>query len=89
MGSKRRIAKEILPIILRDRKPNQWYVEPFVGGANLIDKVDGNRIGADINRYLIKALCLIRDNPELIPKNNKEYTEEMFNKAKKVIYITQ
>lgn len=33
MGSKNRIAKEILPIILRDRKPNQWYVEPFVGGG--------------------------------------------------------
>lgn len=33
VGSKNRIAKHILPIILRDRKPNQYYVEPFVGGA--------------------------------------------------------
>ena len=32
MGSKNRIVNEILPIILKDRKPNQWYVEPFVGG---------------------------------------------------------
>ena len=39
MGSKARIAKHILPIILKDRKPNQWYSEPFTGGANLIDKV--------------------------------------------------
>ena len=53
MGSKARHAKELLPIILKDRKPGQWYVEPFVGGANMIDKVDGNRIGADANRYLI------------------------------------
>lgn len=45
MGSKARHAKELLPIILKDRKPGQWYVEPFVGGANMIDKVDGNRIG--------------------------------------------
>lgn len=53
MGSKARIAKHILPIILKDRKEGQWYVEPFVGGANMIDKVDGNRIGADSNEYLI------------------------------------
>ena len=53
MGSKNRIAKHILPIILKDRKENQYYVEPFVGGANMIDKVDGNRIGADFNEYLV------------------------------------
>ena len=41
MGSKNRIAKHILPIILKDRKENQYYVEPFVGGANMIDKVQG------------------------------------------------
>ncbi len=56
MGSKNRIAKYILPIILKDRKPDQWYVEPFVGGANVIDKVTGNRIGADSNDYLIALL---------------------------------
>lgn len=56
MGSKARIAKHILPIILKDRKDGQWYVEPFVGGANVIDKVDGNRIGADLNPYLIAIL---------------------------------
>lgn len=54
LGSKNRIAKEILPIILKDRKIGQWYVEPFVGGANMIDKVIGNRIGADNNEYLIE-----------------------------------
>lgn len=53
MGSKARHAKEILPIILKDRKPDQWYVEPFVGGANVISKVDGKRLGADSNEYLI------------------------------------
>lgn len=53
MGSKARIAKHILPIILKNRKDGQWYVEPFVGGANIIDKVDGNRIGNDVNQYLV------------------------------------
>jgi len=54
MGSKNRIAKHILPIVLKDRKEGQWYVEPFVGGANMIDKVDGLRLGADNNIYLIE-----------------------------------
>jgi DNA adenine methylase len=53
MGSKARHAKELLPIILKNRKEGQWYVEPFVGGANMIDKVDGKRVGADINEYLV------------------------------------
>ena len=54
MGSKNRIAKHILPIILKDRKDGQWYVEPFVGGANIIDKVDGNRIGGEFNEYIAR-----------------------------------
>lgn len=61
MGSKARHAKEIIPIILKDRKPDQWYVEPFVGGANMIDKVGGNRLGSDSNADLIvllKAMAL-------------------------------
>lgn len=83
MGSKNRIAKHLLPIILEHKTKEMTWVEPFVGGANMIDKVKGNRIGADINKYLVKALCLVRDEPNKIPRNNKEYTEEMFDVAKK------
>jgi DNA adenine methylase len=75
MGSKNRIAKEILPIMLKERKENQLWVEPFVGGGNLIDKVEGNRLGADTNRYVIEALIAIRDNISELPKNNLEFTE--------------
>lgn len=78
MGSKNRIAKELLPIILKDRKDGQWYVEPFVGGGNMIDKVDGDRIGADSNRYAIEALIAIRDNANNLPKDNETFTEEMY-----------
>lgn len=61
MGSKNRISKQILPIILKNRKNNQYYVEPMVGGANLIDKVDGLRIGGDSNIYLISLLKEIQN----------------------------
>lgn len=74
MGSKNRIAKYILPIILKDRKEGQWYVEPFVGGANLIDKVNGLRIAGEINEYI--ANMWIQLEKGWIPKNN--YTKEEY-----------
>ena len=80
MGSKARIAKYILPIILKDRKPNQYYVGPFVGGANMIDKVCGLRIGADTNPYVILALQLIRDDVKSIPN---VITEDMYRDMQK------
>ena len=79
MGSKARIAKYILPIILKDRKEGQWYVEPFVGGANMIDKVDGNRIGADLNEYLIECLIALKNN--WLPP--KEISKELYLDIKK------
>ncbi|MCK9331171.1 MAG: DNA adenine methylase [Candidatus Cloacimonetes bacterium] len=78
MGSKNRIAKHILPIMLAERETKQWWIEPFVGGANMIDKVTGNRMGADINPYLIEALIAIRDCVSDLPKTNKEFTEDCY-----------
>lgn len=54
MGSKARIAKHILPIILKNRQPEQWYVEPFAGGMNSICHVSGNRLANDSNYYLMQ-----------------------------------
>jgi len=56
LGSKARHADEILAIILAKRQPGQTYVEPFVGGGNVICRVpdaQGPRIGADLNRYMV------------------------------------
>ena len=82
MGSKNRIAKEILPIMLKEREERVW-VEPFVGGANMIDKVQGQRIGADINPYLIDALIAIRDSVDDLPKNNHDFTESDYKQLRK------
>lgn len=72
MGSKNRIAKDILPIMLKYAEENgcKNWVEPFVGGGNMIDKVPNtfNRIGFDINNHLISALSVIRDTPEILPE---------------------
>ena len=83
MGSKARFVKEILPIILRNRKADQWYVEPFAGGMNAICEVQGNRIANDLNYYLIemwKELCngwiprkYTREEHKHIRDNKDEY----------------
>ena len=70
MGSKARIAKDILPIILANRSEDQYYVEPFCGGCNTMAKVTGLRIANDVNKYLIemfKALTTGWDPPSTIP----------------------
>lgn len=82
MGSKNRIAKHILPIMLKGREDGQYWVEPFVGGANMIDKVIGNRIGADSNKYLIALLRRLQSNHELPAFVTKsEYTKVKDNKS--------
>lgn len=66
MGSKNRIAKELIPIITEHLKPNQWYIEPFVGGANMIDKIEHPyKLGADNNKYLIALLEAVQNGQEL------------------------
>lgn len=73
MGSKARIAKYILPIMLKNRVDGQWWVEPFVGGANTITKVDGNRLGSDNNKYLIAMFKGLQDNCFLMFDQTKEH----------------
>lgn len=56
VGSKARLSKDIVPIINKLIKENNidTYIEPFVGGANMIEHINCNRkIGYDSNKYLI------------------------------------
>lgn len=84
IGSKNRLAKHIIPIITKDLKNNQFYVEPFCGGANLISKIEHkNKIAADNNRYLIALLQHVQNNlplPNHISK--EEYVHIKNNKDK-------
>ncbi len=84
MGGKVRIAKQILPIILEHRALGQWYVEPFVGGGNVIQNVSSPCIGYDINPHTISALRAIRDRVTELPKNSKQLTKELYDRFKRV-----
>lgn len=75
MGSKSRIAKYIVPIIQEciDKNDCKVYLEPFVGGANIIDKIKcKTRIGEDINLYLIALFKWLQNGNELPDSISRE-----------------
>ena len=83
MGSKARIAKHILPIMLEEaeKKGITKWVEPFVGGGGMIDKVPDSfeRIGYDLNPHTIAALIGIRDHVGELPCH---VTKDFYNSIK-------
>ena len=91
VGSKNRISKYLVPVIQNYITDScKGYIEPFVGGANMIDKIKcNNKIGYDINPYLIALLNHVKlttdDIPEEITrehyydvKNNKNKYEDWY-----------
>lgn len=61
MGSKNRIANEILPLMLKNRN-ERIFVDLFCGGMNISDKVDDKRICSDSNRFLIAMWIGLQQN---------------------------
>lgn len=56
LGSKSKIAKKILPIILKGATAQTTFIDMFCGGANLVDKIDiplKKKIAVDNDAYLI------------------------------------
>lgn len=80
MGSKRAHFKEYYPVIEKFRQPGQAWVEPFVGGANSIDKVPGLRIANDLHPHLIAMWRALQDGWE--PPG--EVSELEYNRLKKI-----
>ncbi|HCU06694.1 MAG TPA: hypothetical protein DIC42_03820 [Holosporales bacterium] len=78
-GSKARISKEITSVFNKIIKENNVinYIEPFVGGANVIENVVcENKYGFDNNKYIIafwNALLKGYEPPEFITR------EEWYN----------
>lgn len=70
VGSKNRLAKDLVPIIQNyiDNNKIETYIEPFVGGGNIIDKINcKNKIGYDYNKYLIALWNKLKQDTDWIP----------------------
>lgn len=71
VGSKNRLSKQIAPIIQSyiDNMPDcRGYWEPFVGGANMIDKIKCSyKRGSDSHKYLIALLRHIQKDTSDLP----------------------
>ena len=77
VGSKNRISKQIAPIIqsyidgMGDKCNGYW--EPFVGGANMIDKIKCEyKYGTDKHKYLIALLRHVQQTVDDLPNTITE-----------------
>lgn len=89
VGSKNRLSKQLAPIIQSYVDKNMLhggngYWEPFVGGANMIDKIRCNyKRGSDTHEYLISLLRHVQqttiDIPDTITKEEYEDVRRNIN----------
>ena len=86
MGSKARIADELLSVMLPYRTSNaQAFVEPFCGGCAVIEKVSGRRIASDKNKYLVAMLkhlseVGVNDLPKVIERDYYSDVRDSYNR---------
>ena len=83
MGSKARIAKNISPIINQaiQNTESKIYIEPFVGGANMIEHIKcESKIGLDNNKYLIEFWNELQNGWN--PLDNIQMTKELYDDVK-------
>lgn len=84
-GSKSRQAKYIIPIIQKyiDENNIEVYIEPFVGGANIADKIVCHTKSCyDINKYVIALFNYLQNGGTL----KESYTKDIYDKARKAWY---
>lgn len=89
VGSKNKLSKDLAPIIqsyITD--DTTGYLEPFVGGANMIDKIKCPiRIGCDIHKQLIELLKYAQKNNDKLPERILENEYKEVQKNKEIIQI--
>ena len=85
MGSKSKYAKYIVPILQKAIDDNNvdTYIECFVGGANVIDKINCKyKYGYDRSDTLIALLVVAQNNADNILR---EGTRELWDKGKNYV----
>lgn len=82
MGSKARLAKDLAPQIneIISRNNIDTYIEPFVGGANMMEHINcKNKIGSDNNEFLIAMWRDLQDGWSPPEEMTKDMYEDIKN----------
>ena len=77
LGGKSRIAKQIISVMSAEREEGMPWVEPFMGSGKVISKVQGRRIGADINHEMIALFKAIREGWEPPTQVSRDFYYEV------------
>ena len=88
MGSKRQYCKYIVPIIQKyiDENTIDMFIDCFVGGGNLVDKINCKNVYAnDLSPTLIALHQLAQKDFSAIPQEgNREYWDKAYAEWKKM-----
>ena len=82
IGSKAKYAAEIVPLLqdIIERYDVEQYVEPFVGGFNIIDKIECDyRLGNDIDPLVCNLVEACRERPQLLDTLKTPTREEYYD----------
>lgn len=79
LGSKKRLAKDIVPILQQEIEYNHidTFIDCFCGGCNIVDKIQCNmKVASDVHHGLIELMKHVQNHPEDIPE---DITEDEYN----------
>ena len=83
-GSKAKIAKYIIPFIMEELKEGYTYVEPFMGGCNILSEIDWpKKVGADSNGYVVALWNNLKIIGDALPLP-KEISEDEYKIMKEL-----
>jgi DNA adenine methylase len=78
-GSKRRIAKDILPYMTKYLTGDNYFIDLFTGGGNLVSALNYQKIIAnDLDSYVISTLKKLQESTSWLPCDNKQLTKEQY-----------
>lgn len=83
VGGKKKLAKYICPILQKELDTGKYsaYVEPFGGGANIMENINFSvRYFYDINKYLIAFYKALQNGWEMPQPNS--FGAEHYNEVK-------
>ena len=74
LGGKSKIRKRVAAFLENLRKPGQSYLEPFVGGAWVLQEMSGERHASDGNIALIAMYQMLQlgwEPPDLVSEDEQ------------------